>query len=104
MENYVDGSAFRQMVIQAAYAIEARKKELNDLNVFPVPDGDTGINMSATINAAARELEKEEGGTLGEVAETAAMCMLRGARGNSRRHYIAVVSGFFQACQRPGER
>ena len=74
MENYVDGAAFRQMVIQAAYAIEARKKELNDLNVFPVPDGDTGINMSATINAAARELEKSEGGTLGEVAETAAMC------------------------------
>ncbi len=50
------------MVIQAAYAVEARKKELNDLNVFPVPDGDTGINMSATINAAARELEK--GGTV----------------------------------------
>ena len=83
MENYVDGAAFRQMVIQAAYAVESRKQELNDLNVFPVPDGDTGINMSATINAAARELEKEEGGTLGEVAETAAMCMLRGARGNS---------------------
>ena len=83
MENFVDGAAFRQMVIQAAYAVESRKQELNDLNVFPVPDGDTGINMSATINAAARELEKEEGGTLGEVAETAAMCMLRGARGNS---------------------
>ncbi len=94
MENYVDGSAFRQMVIQAAYAIEARKKELNDLNVFPVPDGDTGINMSATINAAARELEKEEGGTLGEVAETAAMCMLRGARGNSGVITSLLFRGF----------
>lgn len=82
------------MVIQAAYAIEARKKELNDLNVFPVPDGDTGINMSATINAAARELEKEEGGTLGEVAETAAMCMLRGARGNSGVITSLLFRGF----------
>ena len=94
MENYVDGAAFRQMVIQAAYAIEARKKELNDLNVFPVPDGDTGINMSATINAAARELEKSEGGTLGEVAETAAMCMLRGARGNSGVITSLLFRGF----------
>jgi DAK2 domain fusion protein YloV len=83
VENFVDGGAFRQMIIQAAYAVEARKRELNDLNVFPVPDGDTGINMSATINAAARELEKAEGGTLSDVANTAAMCMLRGARGNS---------------------
>ena len=94
MENYIDGAAFRQMVIQAAYAIEARKKELNDLNVFPVPDGDTGINMSATINAAARELEKSEGGTLGEVAETAAMCMLRGARGNSGVITSLLFRGF----------
>lgn len=94
MENYVDGAAFRQMVIQAAYAIEARKKELNDLNVFPVPDGDTGINMSATINAAARELERSEDGTLGEVAETAAMCMLRGARGNSGVITSLLFRGF----------
>lgn len=94
MENFIDGAAFRQMVIQAAYAVEARKKELNDLNVFPVPDGDTGINMSATINAAARELEKGEGGTLGEVAETAAMCMLRGARGNSGVITSLLFRGF----------
>lgn len=82
------------MVIQAAYAVEARKKELNDLNVFPVPDGDTGINMSATINAAARELEKGGDGTLGEVAETAAMCMLRGARGNSGVITSLLFRGF----------
>ena len=94
MENYIDGALFRQMVIQAAYAVEARKKELNDLNVFPVPDGDTGINMSATINAAARELEKEVDGTLGEVADTAAMCMLRGARGNSGVITSLLFRGF----------
>ncbi len=94
MENYIDGAAFRQMVIQAAYAVEARKKELNDLNVFPVPDGDTGINMSATINAAARELEKSEGETLGEVADKAAMCMLRGARGNSGVITSLLFRGF----------
>ncbi|MBE6936780.1 MAG: DAK2 domain-containing protein [Ruminococcaceae bacterium] len=91
----ISGAAYRQMVIQAAYAVEARKKELNDLNVFPVPDGDTGINMSATINAAARELEKMgDDRTLSEVADTAAMCMLRGARGNSGVITSLLFRGF----------
>ena len=71
------------MVISAAAAIEINKQALNDLNVFPVPDGDTGTNMSMTINAAAGDLRKTEDPTLGQAAKVAASAMLRGARGNS---------------------
>ncbi len=71
------------MVLEAAYAIEEHKQELNDLNVFPVPDGDTGINMSLTINSAAAALNGEAELHLGKVANTVAMALLRGARGNS---------------------
>ena len=68
MINLVDGAVFRQMVIEAAYAIDVHKKELNDLNVFPVPDGDTGINMSMTIGAADTLLHDHEYDSLGEAA------------------------------------
>ena len=71
------------MVIHAAAAISAQKQHINDLNVFPVPDGDTGTNMSLTISAAAAELKKKQCATVGEVAQTAASALLRGARGNS---------------------
>ena len=71
------------MIISAAAAIELGKQGLNDLNVFPVPDGDTGTNMSMTINAAAADLRKAEDPDLGHVAKIAASAMLRGARGNS---------------------
>ena len=79
----IDGEIFKEMVLEAAYAIEEHKQELNDLNVFPVPDGDTGINMSLTINAAAAALLNETDNNLGKVANTVAMALLRGARGNS---------------------
>jgi len=71
------------MIISAAASIELGKQGLNDLNVFPVPDGDTGTNMSMTINAAAADLRKTEDPTLEKAAATAASAMLRGARGNS---------------------
>ena len=71
------------MIISAAAAIEIGKQTLNELNVFPVPDGDTGTNMSMTINAAAADLRKIEDPALGEAAKAAASAMLRGARGNS---------------------
>ena len=71
------------MVIHAAAAISAQKQHINDLNVFPVPDGDTGTNMSLTISAAAAELKKKQCATVGEAAQTAASALLRGARGNS---------------------
>ena len=83
MRQTIKGSSFRSMMINAAAAIEINKQQLNDLNVFPVPDGDTGTNMSMTINAAAADLRKVEDPNLEKAASTAASAMLRGARGNS---------------------
>ena len=83
MRQTIKGSSFRRMMINAAAAIEINKKQLNDLNVFPVPDGDTGTNMSMTINAAAADLRKVEDPNLEKASSTAASAMLRGARGNS---------------------
>ena len=83
MRQIINGADFRRMVISAAAAIEIHKQQLNDLNVFPVPDGDTGTNMSMTINAAAADLRKAEDPTLEKAAATAASAMLRGARGIS---------------------
>lgn len=71
------------MIISAAASIEIHKQTLNELNVFPVPDGDTGTNMSMTINAAATDLRKIEDPALDKAASAAASAMLRGARGNS---------------------
>ena len=83
MRQTIKGSSFRRMMINAAAAIEINKQLLNDLNVFPVPDGDTGTNMSMTINAAATDLRKVEDPNLEKASSTAASAMLRGARGNS---------------------
>ncbi len=71
------------MIISAAAAIEINKERVNELNVFPVPDGDTGTNMSMTLNAAAADLRKAEDPSLGKAASITASSLLRGARGNS---------------------
>ena len=83
MKQIINGADLRRMIISAAAAIEINKQALNDLNVFPVPDGDTGTNMSMTINAAAADLRKTEDPSLEKAAKVAASAMLRGARGNS---------------------
>ena len=83
MRQTINGADFRRLVISAAASIEINKQQLNELNVFPVPDGDTGTNMSMTINSAAADLRKTEDPTLEKAAKTAASAMLRGARGNS---------------------
>ncbi len=83
MAHIIDGAVFRRMVISAAAAIEIHKEKVNELNVFPVPDGDTGTNMSMTLNAAAADLRKAEDPNLGKAASIAASALLRGARGNS---------------------
>ena len=79
----IDGLQFKQMVLHGAAAITAQKQRINDLNVFPVPDGDTGTNMSLTIGAASTELRKGEPAAIGEAASITAGALLRGARGNS---------------------
>ena len=83
MKQIINGADLRRMIISAAASIEIHKQQLNDLNVFPVPDGDTGTNMSMTINAAASDLRKVEDPNVDKAAKTAASAMLRGARGNS---------------------
>ena len=83
MKQTINGADLRRMIISAAAAIEINKQALNELNVFPVPDGDTGTNMSMTINAAASDLRKAEDPSLDQAAKVAASAMLRGARGNS---------------------
>ena len=83
MRQTINGAEFRRLIINAAASIELNKQALNELNVFPVPDGDTGTNMSMTINAAAADLRKLEDPSLEKAAGAAASAMLRGARGNS---------------------
>ena len=78
-----NGNALRDAIISAANNIANNKKKVDDLNVFPVPDGDTGTNMSLSIGNAARELENLQDETAGKVASVAASALLRGARGNS---------------------
>ena len=83
MRQTMNGADFRRMIISAAASIEIHKQALNELNVFPVPDGDTGTNMSMTIAAASADLRGAEDPALGAAAKIAASAMLRGARGNS---------------------
>ena len=83
MRQTVNGADLRRLIISAAASVEIHKQQLNELNVFPVPDGDTGTNMSMTINAAAADLRKTEDPSLEKAASVAASAMLRGARGNS---------------------
>ncbi len=83
MINTIDAALFQKMVIHAAAAINLQKQPINDLNVFPVPDGDTGTNMSLTISAAGAEMKKKSFDTVGQAASAVASALLRGARGNS---------------------
>ncbi len=83
MRQTINGADLRRMIISAAASIEIHKQALNELNVFPVPDGDTGTNMSMTINSAASDLRSSEDPDLYAASKVAASAMLRGARGNS---------------------
>ena len=93
MRQIINGTDLRRMLISAAASIEIQKQALNELNVFPVPDGDTGTNMSMTINAAASDLRKLEDPTLDKAAAAAASAMLRGARGNSGVNLSLLLRG-----------
>lgn len=97
MRGTIDGSSLAQMVIHAAASINAQKQHINELNVFPVPDGDTGTNMGMTITTAATELKKKAPGTVGEVAQVNANALLRGARGNSGVILSLLFRGFAKA-------
>ena len=79
----ISGAAFKEMVLFGAACIAGQKQSINDLNVFPVPDGDTGTNMYLTIQTACAELKKTEPTTIDDAAKVTARGLLRGARGNS---------------------
>jgi DAK2 domain fusion protein YloV len=83
LREYIDGVAFTQMLLCASDALDANKQLINELNVFPVPDGDTGTNMNLTMASAAAELRKKQPASLSAAADCAASALLRGARGNS---------------------
>jgi len=83
MNKQITGALFKGMVLHGAACITLEKQPINDLNVFPVPDGDTGTNMSMTIAAAATELRKIDPATVDKAASVTASALLRGARGNS---------------------
>ncbi len=83
MNNYIDAAAFRDMILCADAALHANMQTINELNVFPVPDGDTGTNMGLTMGNAAVELRKKSFSTVEEVSGCVASALLRGARGNS---------------------
>ena len=82
-ETKITGLLFQSMIVEGALAIAEKKAQANELNVFPVPDGDTGTNMSMTMSNAMTEVQKLTNPSLAKAADTAASALLRGARGNS---------------------
>ncbi len=94
MIEVLEGDLLARMFIHASAALNKEKQVINELNVFPVPDGDTGTNMSLTIGTAAAELRKQEAKTVGEVTGITANAMLRGARGNSGVILSLLIRGF----------
>ena len=83
MHDTINGAMFKEMLLFGTVSIAQAQQAINDLNVFPVPDGDTGTNMSLTIHTAAQELKKIEPATVDQAASVTASALLRGARGNS---------------------
>ena len=97
MVQAVDGKTLAAMLIHASASLDAEKQKINELNVFPVPDGDTGTNMSLTIGTAAAELRKKNPATVGQATALCASAMLRGARGNSGVILSLIFRGFSRA-------
>ena len=96
----ISGKILRDAIISGANNINNQRSRVDELNVFPVPDGDTGTNMGMTIGASVRELEAlDDNCTVGEAAKTAASAMLRGAR-QLRRHHQPAVPRFLQGAGR----
>ncbi len=90
----IQGIVLRDAMISASNCLSAQKQAVDALNVFPVPDGDTGTNMSMTFSAAARELARLSDPTVTQVADTASAALLRGARGNSGVILSLLFRGF----------
>ncbi len=96
MIKYKDGNLLKKAFLSGANNLENNKKMVDDLNVFPVPDGDTGTNMSMTVMAAARQIAALDTNSVSKVAEVIASASLRGARGNSGVISSQLFRGFFK--------
>ena len=90
----LNGNILRDAIISASNNLSNNRKKVDELNVFPVPDGDTGTNMSMTLANSVREISKLEGETAGKIASVNASCLLRGARGNSGVITSLLFRGF----------
>ncbi len=95
----IDGGLFGRMVVQGAATINLHKQAINELNVFPVPDGDTGTNMCLSIGAASTELQKKPTNHLGDASHICASALLRGARGNSGVILSLLFRGFSKSAK-----
>ncbi len=90
----IQGKLLRDAMISASNVLASQKQQVDELNIFPVPDGDTGTNMSMTLSAAARELSRLDNPTVSQTADTASSALLRGARGNSGVILSLLFRGF----------
>lgn len=101
---YIDGNKLRQMFLASAHFLEKNKQSVNALNVFPVPDGDTGTNMALTMMAAVKEIQSFRGERLDKIADAAAKGALKGARGNSGVILSQLLRGFAKGLQGVDEK
>ena len=97
MVQTIDGGMLARMIVHASASLNGEKQKINELNVFPVPDGDTGTNMGLTVSTAAAELQKKQPESVGQAASVIASAMLRGARGNSGVILSLIFRGFSKA-------
>lgn len=96
MNEHINAAMLKQMIIAGAGLLEKNKDYVDELNVFPVPDGDTGTNMSLTVMAAAREVQKVESDEVEAVGKALSFGALRGARGNSGVILSQLFRGFYK--------
>ena len=102
MVNIIDDDLFRLMFLNAYNALESEKDMLNALNVFPVPDGDTGTNMSLTMKSAVKEITENENMNIKEIAESVSRGSLMGARGNSGVILSQLIRGISKIIEKSG--
>ncbi len=93
MQKSINGATFRKMILNGAKLLDANKAHVNELNVFPVPDGDTGTNMSMTMLSASREVSACSTNNIPELCDAVAKGALRGARGNSGVILSQILKG-----------
>ena len=97
MIQYIDGKQVRNMFVSGANNLKNHKDLVDKLNVFPVPDGDTGTNMSLTISCAIKELNKVEKDDIGQLGKALSKGSLMGARGNSGVILSQIIRGIAQS-------